>query len=71
MFNRGKTNQEKSKEIDQNGNTGCFRDPVGNGFHVCVGKTQEREREWKIGTKPPPNYSLHRISAERHPRSLF
>ena len=32
MFNRGKTNQERSKEIDQNGTSGCFRDLVGNGL---------------------------------------
>ena len=36
MFNRGKTNEEKDKEIDRNGTSGCFRDPVGNGFHVDV-----------------------------------
>ena len=38
MFNRGKTNQERDKEIDRNGISGCLRDPVGNGSHVCVGK---------------------------------
>ena len=42
MFNRGKTNQERDKEIDRNGNSGCFQDPVGNGFQVCV---EKREKE--------------------------
>ena len=45
MFNRGKTNQEKSKEVDWNGNTGCFQDPVGMGFHVCVEKREKRKGE--------------------------
>ena len=68
MSNRGKTNQESSKEIDWNRNSGCFRDPVGNGFHVCV---EKREKEWNVSTVPPPSYSLHRIFAERHPGSLL
>ena len=38
MFNRGKTNQKRGKKIDWNGTSGCFRDPVGNEFHVCVEK---------------------------------
>ena len=42
MFNRGKTNQESSKEIDWNRNSSCFRDPVENGFHVCVEKKEKR-----------------------------
>ena len=42
MSNKGKTNQESSKEIDRNGNSGCFRDPVGNRFHVCVEKREKR-----------------------------
>ena len=45
MFNRGKTNQEKSKEVDRNGNIGCFRDPVRNEFHICVEKREKRKGE--------------------------
>ena len=41
MFNKGKTNQERGKEIDRNGTTDCFQDPVGNGFHVCVEKRRK------------------------------
>ena len=44
MFNRGKTNQESSKEIGWNGSSGCFWDPVGNGFFVCVEKEKKRNR---------------------------
>ena len=42
MFSRGKTNQESSKEIGQRGSSGCFWDPVGNGFLVCVEKKEKR-----------------------------
>ena len=42
MFNRGKTNQESSKEVGWNGSFGCFRDPVGNGFFILVGKRKKR-----------------------------
>ena len=68
MFNRGKTNQERSKEIDQNRTSSCFRDPDGNG--LCLYR-KERKREGKVGTESSLSYSLHRISAERHPRSLL
>ena len=43
MFNRGKTNQGKDKEIDRNGTSGCFPDLVGNRFHVCVEKREKRK----------------------------
>ena len=38
MFNRGKTNQERGKEIDRNRTSGCFRDPVRERIHVCIEK---------------------------------
>ena len=68
MFNKGKTNQERGKETDRNGTSGFFRDPVGNGFIL---NRKERKRERKVGTKSFLNYSLHRIFAERHLRSLL
>ena len=42
MSNRGKTNQKSSKEIGWSGSSGCFQDPVENGFHVCVEKKEKR-----------------------------
>ena len=65
MFNRGKTNQERSKEIDWNGSSGCFRDT-----DLQLSR-KEGKRERKIGTRSSPSYSLHRISTKRHPRSLL
>ena len=41
MFNKDKTNQESSKGIDRN-RSSCFRNPVGNGFHVYVEKREKR-----------------------------
>ena len=41
MFNRGKINQESSKEVGWNGSSGCFRDPVGNGFPIGIRKGME------------------------------
>ena len=45
MFNRGKINQESSKEIGWNESSGCFRDPVGERI-PCLCK-KEGEKEWK------------------------
>ena len=42
MFNKGKTNQESSKEIGWNGFSGCFWYLVENGVHVCVEKGTKR-----------------------------
>ena len=45
MFNRGKSNQESSKEIGWNGRTGRFRDPIVERFPCLHGK----ERETGVG----------------------
>ena len=42
MFIIGKTNQESSKGIGWNESSGCFWDPVGNGFLVCVEKRKKK-----------------------------
>ena len=62
MFNRGKSNQERSKEIRWERK---FR--LENGSFVGV----ERREGVGIGIGSLLNQSLHRISAERHPRSLL
>ena len=66
MFNRGKSNQERKL-------TGTEL-PVVSGIRLGTDSRlsrKERKGEKKIGTRSSLSYSLHRISAERHPRSLL
>ena len=62
MFNKGKTNQERSKEIDRNGSFGLERIfQFGTDSHLS---RKEGKRERKIGTRSSLSYSLHMISTE-------
>ena len=45
MFNRGKTNQENSKEIRWNGSSGCFRDLVVEQIPCLCKKEREKKLE--------------------------
>ena len=45
MFNRGKTNQESSKEIGWNGSSGRFRDLVIERIPCLYEKEREKELE--------------------------
>ena len=66
MFNRGKSNQE--------GKVTGTELPVVSGIWLGTDSRlsrKERKGERKIGIRPSLSYSLHRISAERHPRSLL
>ena len=45
MFNRGKTNQETSKEIGGNGNSGCFRDSIIERIPCLYRKERKKELE--------------------------
>ena len=69
MFNRGKSNQERKE-------TGTELSVV-SGIRLGMDsrlsrkeRKRERKRERKIGARSSLSYSLHRISVERHPRSL-
>ena len=68
MFNRSKTNQERSREIDRKGLTIVSEIKLRMDSHLY---RKEGKRERKIGTRSSLSYSLHKISAERHPRSLL
>ena len=45
MFNKGKTNQETSKEIGGNGSSSCFQDPVIERIPCLCRKKKKKELE--------------------------